>query len=78
MTVRVRRVELDGYRNWKAVKQSDIYLCEFSIPELVKYITETQDQRNDPPRKSEFKATCKGQVINHMHEEGGELFLLIG
>lgn len=78
MAVRVKRVELDGYRGWKAVSQSDIYLTEFTIDELVKYITETQDQRNDPPRKSEFKATCKGQVINQLHEEGGELFILIG
>ena len=77
MAVRVKRVKFDGYRGWKATKQSDIYLCEFSIPELVKYITETQDQRNDPPRKSEFKATCKGQVINWLNEEDGELFILI-
>ena len=77
MAVRVRRVKLNGYNDWKASKVSDIYLTEFSIPEIAKYIAETQDQRNDPPLRSEFRATCKGQVINRMNEEDGELFILI-
>ena len=75
--VKVKHIRLDGYSDWKARKVTNITLPVFSVEEVIKYITRTQDQRNDPPLKREFKTTCQGQVINHMNEEDGELFVLV-
>jgi len=77
--VKVKHLELDGYKGWKTVRVEDITLPEFTIPAVIQHIIDNDDvEGNDPPRKSEFSLSCKGQVINRMNEENGEQFILIG
>lgn len=74
--VKVKQLEMDGYRGWKTVKIHDIELPEFTVDAVIKYLTD--DDEDYPPSKRDFTVTCKGQVINYMGEELGQQFILIG